>query len=137
MKLGRLAESIPHSLVSYAHVSHSNKWRLIVDLSSPRGRSANDGISQSHCSLQYASIDNAVDIILQLGQSTELVKLDLTNAYCIVPVHPDDQPLLGISWQGRVYINQALPFGLRLAPKIFNAVADFLAWILFWGVSNF
>ena len=90
----------------------------------------NDGISLSCCSLQYASINDAVDIIMQLGQGTELVKLDLSNAYRIVPVHPDDQLLLGTRWHGIKLINLALPFGLRSAPKIFNAVADFLAWML-------
>ena len=110
---------------------------MIVDLSAPKGWSVNDGISTSLCSLQYASVDNAVDILMRLGRSTELVKLDFSNAYRIVPVHPDDQSLLGISWQGNTYIDRALPFGLSSAPKIFNAVADFLAWVLYCeGVST-
>ena len=115
---------------------HSDKWRLVVDLSSPRGRSVNDGISPALCSLQYASIDNAVDLIMYLGRSTELVKLDLSNAYRIVPVHPDDQPLLGISWQGNTYLDRSLPFGLKSAPKILTAVADLLTWVLYCeGIS--
>ena len=61
---------------------------------------------------------------------TQLVKIDLSNAYRIIPVHPDDQPILGISWQGTTYVDKSLPFGLRSAPKIFNAVADLLAWVL-------
>ena len=48
----------------------------------------------------------------------------------MVPVHPDDQPLLGIKWQGKVYLDAALPFGLRSAPKIFSAVADALTWAM-------
>ena len=31
------------------------KWRLILDLSSPRGRSVNEGISSQLCSLLYSS----------------------------------------------------------------------------------
>ena len=138
VRLGRLAGPIPHSLVSQVQVSplglipkpHQDKWRAIVDLSAPRSRSVNDGIDPTLCSLQYASVDDAVDIILQLGRGTELVKLDLSNAYRMVPVHPDDQPLLGIQWRGATFIDRALPFGLRSAPKIFNSVADFLAWVL-------
>ena len=42
----------------------------------------------------------------------------------------DNHPLLGIAWQGSHFLDRALPFGLRLAPKIFNAVADLLAWSL-------
>ena len=40
------------------------------------------------------------------------------------------QPLLSISWQGNTYMDRALSFGLGSVPKILNAVADFLAWVL-------
>ncbi len=59
-----------------------------------------------------------------------MVKLDLKNAYRIILVHPHDQHLLAISWVGRTYVDRALPFGLRSAPKIFSAVADMITWAL-------
>ena len=65
-----------------------------------------------------------------LGQGTQLVKIDLKDAYRIVPVHSDDYHLLGITWDGETFIDRALPFGLRSAPKIFSVVADFIAWVL-------
>ena len=105
------------------------KWRLIV-MSHPKGRSVNDGISPELCSLAYASIDDAVKIILQQGRGSELAKLDVANAYHIIPVHPEDRSLLGIRWKGKLLIDTALPFGLRSAPKIFTVVADGLQWIL-------
>ena len=55
------------------------------------------------------------------------MKLDLKDAYRMVPVHPDDQHLLGISWRDGIYVDRALPFGLRSAPKLFSTVADALA----------
>ena len=118
----------PIGLVPKSH--QSNKWRTICDLSSPSGCSVNDGIPRELCSLQYASVDDAVSIIQHLGRGTQLVKLDIQDAYRIVPVHPSDCNLLGIHWNGGTYIDRALPFGLRSAPKIFNAVADFIAWVL-------
>ena len=33
-------------------------------------------------------------------------------------------------WKGQVYIDPMLPFGLRSAPKLFNAAADALKWLL-------
>ena len=48
----------------------------------------------------------------------------------MVPVHAEDQHLLGVRWDGTVYIDRVLPFGLRSAPKLFSAVADALQWIL-------
>ena len=106
------------------------KWRLIVDLSRPMSHSVNEGILKEHCSLRYPSVDDAVKVILALGPGTQLVKFDVKSAYRIVPVHPSDRLLLGIRWQGEVYVDTALPFGLRSAPKIFTAVADALQWIL-------
>ncbi len=105
------------------------KWRLIVDLSHPRGRSVNDGIDSNRCSLTYASIDEAAEGILARGRGTLLAKLDLESAYRMIPVHPCDRPLLGMKWNGQCFLDTALPFGLRSAPKLFNVFADGLAWI--------
>lgn len=75
---------------------------MIVDLSSPLHHSVNDSIPQELTSLSYAKVDDAVDIILQLGPGTELVKIDLQSAYRVVPIHPDDHHLLGIQWEGLI-----------------------------------
>ena len=113
------------------------KWRLIVDLSAPRGKSVNDGIKRELCSLHYVKVDDIVNQVLQMGRGTLLAKLDVKSAFRIVPVHPADRHLLGMEWEGQLYIDNSLPFGLRSAPKIFNAIADALEWILRQhGVSN-
>ncbi len=59
-----------------------------------------------------------------------MAKLDLKDAYRIVPVHPHDRPLIGMRWRDSIYMDMALPFGLRSAPKIFSALADGLIWIM-------
>jgi hypothetical protein len=59
-----------------------------------------------------------------------MAKVDLHQAYRILPVHADDHPLLGIQWGAATYLDSALPFGLRSAPKIFSAFADALVWIM-------
>ena len=101
------------------------KWRLIVDLSYPERQSINDGISPQLCSLKYITI--AARTIWKYGRRAELAKIDIESAYRIIPVYPPDRHLLGMSWQGAIYIDTALPFGLHSAPKIFNAVADCIA----------
>ena len=107
------------------------KWRLIVDLSSPQGASVNDGIDADRSSLSYASLDHLAALVASTGRGSLLVKADVKEAYRMVPVHPEDQHLLGVQWQGLVYIDKVLPFGLRSAPKIFSAVADAVQWILY------
>ena len=86
----------------------------------------NDGVSPSLCSVSYASVDDAVRCILALGQGALLAKFDIASAYRMVPVHPEDRPLLGMRWRGELLVDGALPFGLRSAPKLFTAVADAL-----------
>ena len=34
-----------------------------------------------------------------------------------------------MEWKGGIFTETCLPFGLRSAPKLFNFVADLLAWI--------
>ena len=106
------------------------KWRLITDLSHPHGCSVNDGIDPQLCSLSYVSVDDAVRTVWRLGVGTVLAKFDLDSAYRQIPVHPQDRLLLGVMWRGQRYVDGALPFGLRSAPKLFNAVADALLWIM-------
>ena len=38
--------------------------------------------------------------------------------------------LLCMHWQGRLFIDATLPFGLRSAPLIFSAIADALEWVV-------
>ena len=70
-----------------------------------------------------------MDCILDMGMGSLLAKVDVQSAFRNIPIHPADRHLLGISWRDKLYIDAALPFGLRLAPKIFNAIADALEWI--------
>ena len=145
VKVGRLVGPILYSFRGFVHTSPiglvpkghaSGKWRMIVDLSSPRAASVNSGIDEALCSLRYASLDNAIELIRHLGPGTELLKMDLKDAYRVVPVHPDDYHLLGITWNGHTYVDRSLPFGLRSAPKLFTAVADAMAWALhFSGIQ--
>ena len=105
------------------------KWRLITDLSLPKGQSVNDAIAPPICSLHYVTVDEIATVAAGLGHGALIAKLDVEAAYRIVPVHPDDRLLLGVQWQGAIYVDAMLPFGLRSAPKIFTAIADALEWV--------
>ena len=107
----------------------SGKLRLIHHLSAPAGVSVNDGIPKDLYSLQYVTIDDAINMILRLGRGTLLAKIDIRNAFRLCPVRPEDRPLLGIYWRQQYYYDLVLPFGLRSAPFIFNQVADAFQWI--------
>ena len=97
-----------------------------MDLCSPEGYSMNHAISKEDCSFHYASVDWAVARITQLGSGTLLAKMDIQRAYRNIPVAPADRHLLGFLWEGMVYIDKVLLFGLHSAPLIFSAIADAL-----------
>ncbi len=101
-----------------------------MDLSFPKGHSINDGVELELYSLSYTSVDRAVQRILRRGAGARLAKFDVEGAYRTVPVHPEDRHLLRMRWRGVLHIDTVLPFGMRSAPKIFNAIADALLWIV-------
>ena len=133
----RVLGPLPLELSAAAHISpckvipksQPGKWRLTVDLSAPEGASINDGIPKELCSPRYVSVDDIVGKVVQLGRGCLLAKMDLESAYRMVPVHPDDRLLLGMSYDDNIYINGALPFGLRHACKVVRPGKRFLRGI--------
>ena len=110
---------------------HSTDWRTIFHLSHPKatGTSVNDHISKDTYSLQYVKIDDAINLIIQLGKGSYMAKTDICSAFRNVPVHPKDWELLGMHWNGLYFFDTVLPFGLRSAPYIFNQLSDAIQWI--------
>ena len=85
---------------------------------------------RQRCNPMGPLLSGLVQLACTLGPGCLLAMLDLKEAYRAVPVHPSDQPLLEMAWQGTTYTDRALPFGLRSAPKIFSALTDAMMWIL-------
>lgn len=105
---------------------NSDKWQLILDLSSPHGSSVSDGIDKDLCSLSYISVDEIAKQVVKLGKGTKLAKMDIKSAYHLVPVHPQDRLLLGMQWRHRIFVNKTLLFGL---PK-FSQPLQNLEWVI-------
>ena len=68
-----------------------------------------------------------------------MAKLDLTNVFKHILVHPKDWPLLCSSWdatlpdgsvQRQYYVDLFLPFGLCSSPANFNQYADALEFAM-------
>ena len=109
---------------------HDGGWRIIYHLSAPAPHSINDYIDPNSFSLTYCTIDGAYNIINKLGHNALLSKIDLKDAFRLIPVHPEDWNLLGIQWHQRFYVDTCLPFGLHSAPFLFNRLSDAIHWVL-------
>ena len=80
--------------------------------------------------MSYLAIDDVIACIMRLGNESLIANMNIKQAYCNVPIHPDDHPLLGMQWRDQVFVDKALPFGLQSAPLIFTALPDCLQWIM-------
>ena len=114
---------------------HSNKVRVIHDLSWPPEASVNTFIDDSLCTLQYISIDDAVKYVKEIGKGTLMSKIDIKDAFKHVIVNPDYWHLLGSTWNTidgdvQFYVDLVLPFGLRSSPFLFNQFAIGLEYIM-------
>ena len=87
------------------------EFRLIHHLSFPKGSSVNDGIPYEHSSVNYAAIDQAIQLIKTAGPGCFLAKTDIKNAFRIIPIHHRDYGLLGMQWRGLYYNDQCMPTG--------------------------
>ena len=105
-------------------------WRIIMDLSSPRGSSINDHISKDDYTLHYTTFDHALTLVARHGQNALMAKLDIKHAFRLCPIRLEDRELLGIHWNDHFYVDLRLPFGLRSSPYLFNRLADAFQWIL-------
>ena len=109
--------------------------RTIVDLSWPKGHSVNDGVSNSTYlgtpfSLRYSSVDSIIRTLNQIGPGASIFKVDISHAFCHVPIDPGDIDLLGLQHRDKLYLDLKTPFGYRLGSNFFQKISDSIRFIM-------
>jgi len=101
------------------------KFRLIHNLSHGKisHSSVNDWIDVRKFELEYIKMDEIGIAVRDAGYLAEIWKSDMVDAFRIAPMDPEDIPLLGISFEGRLYLESRLVFGIRSGPSIFSEIA--------------
>ena len=105
-------------------------YRLLMDLSYPRGKSINDFISKDDFSVEFMGFDTTTDLVRRMGYHCLMFEIDIQHAFRVLPIRPSQWILMGSEWMGYYFIDIRLPFGLRSSPGIFNPFADTIYWIL-------
>ncbi|XP_068675471.1 tripartite motif-containing protein 2-like [Montipora foliosa] len=105
------------------------EFRLIHHLSYPDGSSVNDFIPDQFSSVQYASIGDAITLIKSLGRACYMAKTDIKSAFRIIPIHPDDYHLMGMTWNNSYFFDRCLPMGCSSSCAIFEAFSTALEWL--------
>ena len=109
-----------------------DKFRTIFHLPFPKSgvTSINYPISKEDFSLNYITIDTAIEGILANGRGCFLAKTDVDSAFRLIPLRPRDYELFSMQWEGKFYYDKVLPFGLRSAPYLFNQLSEAVEWLL-------
>ena len=98
MKMGRIAgpfnmppfEKFRVSPLAVIPKSTPGEYRLINNLSAPLGNSVNSFIPPELTSVKYQKLEDAINIIKQLGRGTLMSKLDIKDAFRLIPINPKD-----------------------------------------------
>ncbi|KAJ1085508.1 hypothetical protein NDU88_005640 [Pleurodeles waltl] len=105
------------------------EFRLIHHLSWPEGTSVNDFIAHEDSKVVYASVDDAVRLVLKCGHRAEMAKCDIQSAFRLLPIHPADFDLLGMQPDGAIYVDRVLPMGCAISCALFESFSTFLQWV--------
>ena len=113
------------------------KTRLIFHLSYPRetGNSVNACTPKEVCTVKYKDFDDAVRLCMNEGKHCKAGKTDLTSAFRILGVRPQDWPLLvmkaecPLDHKTYYFVDKCLPFGHAISCALFQKVSDALSHI--------
>ena len=107
------------------------KYRLIHNLSAPRGHSVNEAIPAHQKTVSYCRVADAVDHVLSVHPSQVLLtKFDLRDAYRVIPVRRQDWHYLGMAVKGAFFVDTVLPMGCATSCSIFQAFTNAICWIM-------
>jgi hypothetical protein len=105
-------------------------FRLIHDLSFPRGNAVNDHILPEDSTVQYENLDQVIHLVKRCGRESLIAKCDIEEAFRQIPIHPSDYSLLGFMWDGKFYYDKFLPMGCSSSCQIFERFSIALQWII-------
>ena len=129
LKLGRIAGPFNTPPFQPFHISplslrekkEPGKYRMIHNLSYPYDSSSiNNNIPDSEKSVHYATVGDAIQILLKMPTSSYMAKTDIAEAYRLVPVSPSDYDKLGMHFEGHYYYDKCLPQGGASSCHIFE-----------------
>ena len=110
---------------------NSHKVRMIFNLSQPQGMSVNDNIDEIKINVKYCSVSDVVQWLMNEKTCRWwMSKVDLTDAYRMVPIRKDDWKFLGMRVGNDVFIDRCLPMGAASSCQTFQKISDALAWMV-------
>ena len=133
-KLNPFSHNIVISPLNTVAKKDTSERRVILDLSWPVGKGVNSHIPKDsylgvETSLRFPTVDSLVEIVKRKGSGCLMFKKDLKRAYRQLPVDPKDWNCLGYKWKGHIFLDMALPMGLRSACLCCQRTTDGVRYI--------
>lgn len=101
-----------------------------MNLSRPNGSCVNDGISNSDFPLSSCSVDDAASLLVAADEGAYMAKFDVPHAFRLVPVRPQNWPLLGYKCKDIRFLDVAIFKGRSLL-HLYCLLSKAGRWILY------
>ncbi|THG95219.1 hypothetical protein EW026_g6389 [Hermanssonia centrifuga] len=95
----------------------------------PSTPSVNANINSDDFPTEWGTFADMTALVLSLPPGSLAATFDISAAYRITPVRPEQQNALCVLWRGQIYVDRAVAFGLRSSAGVFSLIADMLAAI--------
>ena len=118
-------------LSARAKKENPDKVRLLHNLSYPYDITAvNTNILRRFATVSYQTIGDAITIINKLGRGCFLAKSDISQAFRLLPLRPNEYNLTGFIWKNNYYFDRCLVMGSSSSCYIFEKFSNSLQFIL-------
>jgi hypothetical protein len=97
--------------------------RIILNLSAPKGRSVNDGITADDFPTTMSSTGKWLAVLDTAGRSCLMAKIDWASAYKHLAVRAQDLELQFFNWLGKDFIELMLIFGGASSAGLYDRLA--------------
>lgn len=127
--VGPFSSLPPHCIISPLGLvpkQEAGAFRVIHDLSFPKGQGVNDLIPNHLTSVSYEDFEYVVKLVCRAGHGSLISKVDIQNAFRIMPIHPKDIHLFGFFWKDSYYLDKCLPMGCSLSCALFEKFSSSL-----------
>ncbi len=71
----------------------------------------NHNITKANKTVHYPTVAEVIEVIRIFGKGCFLAKSDISEAFRLLPLHPDIYHLMGFKWEGLYYYDLYLPMG--------------------------
>ena len=95
----------------------------------PTTPSVSLGIDSDDFPTAWGSFNHTIALVLSLPPGCLAATFDISAAYHITPVCPDQQQHLCVLWKDRVYVDHTVMFGLSSSAGVFGSIGDMLVAI--------